>query len=260
MTSNADKLRQTLEVFIAEKCEEHLCRFAEHRHIQATSADAIEFLPKFHSPRPPEPVPAQPGLLSRWFGWTDADAGTHLQALWKHQKKLSEWKKEKAEHDVKTGKQREVARRIMAGDPVAIRWRLENKIKSINWKFPVKFQALNVGSEFIVLSVNLPDLDQFPDRLPGLAMDGRSAPFTKRSIEDLRADAELYLMSVSIRMVAECFSQFPRQKTIKIVAAAKPYRSESLLIYERHRWTTADMSLAHNNNPRSLHEQLCQAI
>ncbi|MCW2243148.1 hypothetical protein [Azospirillum canadense] len=257
IASHAAEVRAHLDAFVAERRDEHQRRLAEHRLLRRTPLDPSRHLARFDAPRPAEPLPAlRRGMLDRLRRRCERATLGHFRALWTHRQTLATWERAKDEHGLRTADQRAEIRRLLAGDPDTIRTTLERQLNGLRWVLPVKIRVSRVLKGVVTLNVVCPKAEAFPANLPSVTGDGRSARPTQRPRDELEAEAERYRLAVSVRLAAECFAQVPAIRAVHVAHGSRLASRAAPAVYERHRWLAADMRLADELDPKSLHHQM----
>lgn len=257
IASHAAEVRARLEAFVVERRKEHQRCLAEHRLLRRTPLDPGQLLARFDAPRPAEPLPApHSGMLDWLLRRSERATLGHFRELWTYRQTLATWERARSEHALKTADRRAEIKRLLAGDPDAIRSTLEQQLQRLRWALPVKIKVSSVRKGAVTLNVAFPKAAAFPPALPSVAGDGRSAGPAQRPREELEAEAERYRLSASVRLAAECFAQVPSVQAVHIAHGSRFVSRGASAAYERHRWLAADMRLADELDPKPLHDQL----
>ena len=260
-------LRDKKPEYIRECLQEHVNKLNTdyeaavnvHQKTPPPSHPSWLVLPSFDEPPPTALQPEKIGFIDRLLLQRRSIETDNARRLEDHERELDSWNARASEHLKLIDGRRLLGQRVAAGDPAAMEVMLGNILSTLPWA-----RETNVCFDFGVdrtsleLDVDLPEIEDLPNRIASVATKGIRVNFKKRTDGEIRRDYMRLIHGTAFRVAGEAFANLPTVSTVTVsefTQRPNPQTGQEIDVYIlsvriwRYEWETIEFGSLQNVDP-----------
>lgn len=204
-----------IQGWLKENCEEWNQEIESvlNLHLGTPPADfQVKFEPiPFEQGRPQKPAEVQPGFFGKFFKGPQQKAeAENLRLNRIHEKSLTEWSREKGEHEKREVLRKELIETTRFKAPGGMQDFFSEVLSDIEWprETHVSFEVSTSGKE-VFLDVDLPEIEDMPTEYAVVASRGIRINRKQRAETQCRKDYMHHVHAILFRLIGEAFAALP---------------------------------------------------
>ena len=207
---------EAIKGLIQRKCDEINAQIEAIGDLHLATPDPAQrptyVAQEYSEPRPVPPTPKVLGFLDKLF----ASRRTRIEAdnraaMLHHEQDVSAWDASLTVHREAETKRRRLIEELIYRDPDAMEQHLEQTLQTIDWPRETLVAAEIVdGGRVVFLDVDLPEIEDMPDRTAGVPQRGMKLSVKTMSPTQVRRLYMRHVHAVGFRIIGETFAALPK--------------------------------------------------